>query len=89
MTSINDICAIIIEDNVYNSAVVQTNLKVGKDDVIFVYGSGSLYAISSIDGEGLWKKDLASEGFDIFTNQHACLFPIFMALFRLSKFFFT
>ncbi|KAL3532016.1 hypothetical protein ACH5RR_005537 [Cinchona calisaya] len=44
---------------------IPTNLRVGKDDLIFVYGSGNLYAFSSIDGEVLWKKDLASEGIDV------------------------
>ncbi|CDP15321.1 unnamed protein product [Coffea canephora] len=44
---------------------IPTNLKVGKDDLILAYGSGSLYAVSSIDGEVLWTKDLASEGIDV------------------------
>lgn len=44
---------------------IPKNLKVGKDDLILVYGSGSLYAVSSIDGEVLWMKDLASEGIDV------------------------
>ncbi|KAL7096734.1 hypothetical protein ACP275_10G098300 [Erythranthe tilingii] len=40
-------------------------LKVDKDDVIFVYGNGFIYAVASIDGEVIWKKELASEGIDV------------------------
>lgn len=35
-------------------------MKAGKDDLIFVYGKGHLHDISSIGGEILRKKDLAS-----------------------------
>ncbi|XP_063942159.1 uncharacterized protein LOC108204343 [Daucus carota subsp. sativus] len=42
--------------------LVPETLKVDKDSVILVYGCGSLHAISSIDGEVLWSKDLATEG---------------------------
>ncbi|XP_071704847.1 uncharacterized protein [Rutidosis leptorrhynchoides] len=45
--------------------IVPANLKVDLDSPIFVYGGGSLHAISSIDGELLWKKDFATEGVDI------------------------
>lgn len=45
----------------YLVPLVQTNLKVDKDNAIFVYGKGSLHAVSSIDGEILWKKDFAAE----------------------------
>ncbi|KAK1439459.1 hypothetical protein QVD17_05277 [Tagetes erecta] len=41
---------------------VPANLKVDLDSPIFVYGGGYLHAISSIDGEYLWKKDFATEG---------------------------
>lgn len=44
--------------------LVQTNLKIGKDDVIFVYSSGCLNAVASIDGEVIWKNELTSEGFE-------------------------
>lgn len=44
--------------------LVQENLKVDKDNVIFVYGNGFIHAVASIDGEVIWKKELASEGFD-------------------------
>ncbi|KAL8107128.1 uncharacterized protein LOC141671051 [Apium graveolens] len=47
--------------------LVPETLKVDKDSVILVYGCGSLHAISSIDGEVLWSKDLAAEG--IFVQQ--------------------
>jgi hypothetical protein len=35
-------------------------LKADRDDLIFVYGKGHLHDISSICGEILWRKDLAS-----------------------------
>ncbi|KAL0289122.1 UNVERIFIED_CONTAM: hypothetical protein Scaly_2711000 [Sesamum calycinum] len=44
---------------------VWTNLKVDKDNVIFVYGNGFIHAVASIDGEVIWKKELASEGIDV------------------------
>ena len=43
---------------------MQANFKVDRENVMFVYGSGFIHAISSIDGEVIWKKELASEGFD-------------------------
>ncbi|CAI9097878.1 OLC1v1034391C2 [Oldenlandia corymbosa var. corymbosa] len=43
---------------------IPTNLKIGKEDFILVYSSGILYAVSSVDGEPFWKRDLVSEGFD-------------------------
>ncbi|KAL0410006.1 UNVERIFIED_CONTAM: ER membrane protein complex subunit [Sesamum latifolium] len=45
--------------------LIPTNLKVDKDNVIFVYGNGFIHAVASIDGEVIWKKELASEGIDI------------------------
>ncbi|KAK3005418.1 hypothetical protein RJ639_016321 [Escallonia herrerae] len=45
--------------------LVPENLKADRDSVIFVYGSGSLHAVSSIDGEVLWKKELATEGIEV------------------------
>ncbi|CAA3017142.1 ER membrane complex subunit 1-like [Olea europaea subsp. europaea] len=44
---------------------IPTNLKIGKDNVVFVYGGGCLYAVASIDGEVVWKNELTSEGGDI------------------------
>ncbi|CAI9766346.1 unnamed protein product [Fraxinus pennsylvanica] len=44
---------------------IPTNLKIGKDDVIFVYSSGCLNAVASIDGEVIWKNELTSEGGDV------------------------
>lgn len=44
---------------------VPANLKVDLDSPIFVYGGSCLHAISSIDGELLWKKDFANEGIDV------------------------
>lgn len=44
---------------------MQTNLKVDKDSVMFVYGNGFIHAVTSIDGAVIWRKDLASEGFDL------------------------
>ncbi|KAI8547334.1 hypothetical protein RHMOL_Rhmol07G0187200 [Rhododendron molle] len=43
---------------------IPTNLKVDKDNVIFVYGNGCLHAVSSIDGEVLWK-ELIAEGVEV------------------------
>lgn len=43
---------------------IPTNLKVDKDNVIFVYGNGCLHAVSSIDGEVLWKEFIA-EGVEV------------------------
>lgn len=45
---------------------MQANLKIDKDNVIFVFGKGCLHAVSSIDGEVLWKKDFADERFEKF-----------------------
>nr|XP_043633265.1 ER membrane protein complex subunit 1 [Erigeron canadensis] len=44
---------------------VPANLKIDLDSPIFVYGGSILHAISSIDGELLWKKDFAAEGIDV------------------------
>ncbi|KAI5417369.1 hypothetical protein KIW84_042102 [Lathyrus oleraceus] len=40
-------------------------LKADKDDLIFVYGKGHLHATSSIGGEILWRKDLASDSIEV------------------------
>ncbi|KAL2250699.1 UNVERIFIED_CONTAM: ER membrane protein complex subunit 1 [Sesamum indicum] len=45
--------------------LIPTNLKVDKDNMIFVYGNGFIHAVASIDGEVIWKKELASEGIDV------------------------
>ncbi|XP_051131617.1 uncharacterized protein LOC127251789 [Andrographis paniculata] len=45
--------------------LIPTNLTVDKDKVIFVYGNGVIHAVASIDGDVIWKKELASEGTDI------------------------
>lgn len=37
----------------------QTNFGADKDNVILAYGNGCLHAVSSIDGDILWKKELA------------------------------
>lgn len=44
---------------------VSANLKIDKDNVIFVFGKGCLHAVSSIDGEVLWKKDFADESLEV------------------------
>ncbi|XAR70870.1 hypothetical protein NMG60_11027904 [Bertholletia excelsa] len=44
---------------------IPTNLKVDRVNVIFVYGNGCLHAVSSIDGEVLWSKDLTTEGIKV------------------------
>lgn len=48
--------------------LVQTKLSVKKDDLLLVYGGGYLHGVSTVDGEVLWKKELASHGFAIFLN---------------------
>nr|GMD26961.1 ER membrane protein complex subunit 1-like [Ipomoea batatas] len=45
--------------------LVPSNLKVDKDSLILIYSSGYLHAVSSTDGEIIWKKELANEGLDI------------------------
>ncbi|KAL3642641.1 hypothetical protein CASFOL_013456 [Castilleja foliolosa] len=45
--------------------LIPTNLKVDKDNVLFVYGNGFVHAVASIDGEVIWKKELASQGIDV------------------------
>ncbi|KAK9273669.1 hypothetical protein L1049_018479 [Liquidambar formosana] len=44
---------------------VPTNMKADKDNVILVFGKGCLHAVSSIDGEVLWKKDLVDESVEV------------------------
>ncbi|KAL6215585.1 hypothetical protein ACLB2K_015014 [Fragaria x ananassa] len=44
---------------------VPTNLIVNKENVILVYGKGSLHAVSGIDGTPLWTKDIASESLEV------------------------
>ncbi|KAJ9702333.1 hypothetical protein PVL29_004189 [Vitis rotundifolia] len=44
---------------------VPANMKIDKDNVIFVFGKGCLHAVSSIDGEVLWKKDFADESLEV------------------------
>lgn len=53
---------------------MQANLKIDKDNVIFVFGKGCLHAVSSIDGEVLWKKDFADERFENFEILQGQLF---------------
>lgn len=42
---------------------MQTNLKVDKDNLILVSSKGCIHAVSSIDGEIIWRKDFAAERF--------------------------
>ncbi|KAF8400837.1 hypothetical protein HHK36_014140 [Tetracentron sinense] len=44
---------------------IPANLKKDKDNVIIVFGKGCLHAVSSIDGEILWRKQLATESLEI------------------------
>ncbi|KAL2346918.1 hypothetical protein Fmac_000918 [Flemingia macrophylla] len=41
------------------------NLKADKDDLILVFGKGCLHAVSSIDGEVLWRQDFAGESIEV------------------------
>ncbi|KAK1550630.1 hypothetical protein Q3G72_022239 [Acer saccharum] len=45
--------------------LVLTNLKVDKDNVILVSSKGCLHAVSSIDGEVLWRKDFTAESLEV------------------------
>ncbi|KAK4798368.1 hypothetical protein SAY86_030694 [Trapa natans] len=45
--------------------LVPTNLKVDKDNLVLAFGGGCLVAVSSIDGEMLWKKDFAAESLEV------------------------
>ncbi|RZC50279.1 hypothetical protein C5167_018705 [Papaver somniferum] len=44
---------------------IPSSLKYGKDNIILVFGMGSLHAVSSIDGEVIWRKDLVAESLEI------------------------
>ncbi|EPS59522.1 hypothetical protein M569_15283, partial [Genlisea aurea] len=44
--------------------LIPKNLNIDKDNIIFVFGNGHIHAVSSIDGEVIWKKELASDGFE-------------------------
>lgn len=44
---------------------IQTNVKVGKDNVILVFSKGFLRAVSSIDGEVLWEKDFSDKSLEV------------------------
>ncbi|PON37264.1 ER membrane protein complex subunit [Parasponia andersonii] len=48
-----------------SSLSLPTNLKVDKDNLILVFGKGSLHAVSSIDGEVVWKKDFSDESIEV------------------------
>ncbi|XP_068652377.1 uncharacterized protein [Aristolochia californica] len=45
--------------------VVPANIKMEKPNTILVFGSGCLHAVSSIDGEILWRKDFSTESLEI------------------------
>lgn len=56
------ILSLIIEAYVIDYIdVVQTNLKIEKDNVVVVFSNSRLFAVSCIDGEVLWKKDFEAE----------------------------
>ncbi|XP_062101168.1 uncharacterized protein LOC133807046 isoform X2 [Humulus lupulus] len=44
---------------------IPTNLKVDKDNLILIFGNGCLHAVSSVDGEIVWKKDFAAESVEV------------------------
>ncbi|OVA20302.1 protein of unknown function DUF1620 [Macleaya cordata] len=44
---------------------IPANLKIGKDNILLVFGRGCLHAVSSIDGDVIWRKELASESLEI------------------------
>ncbi|KAK6140026.1 hypothetical protein DH2020_026242 [Rehmannia glutinosa] len=67
--------------------LIPTNLKVNRDNVLFVYGNGFIHAVATIDGEVIWKKELASEGFDHFTLSLFFPFILFKTLAEYSFMF--
>ncbi|KAL0905820.1 hypothetical protein M5K25_024258 [Dendrobium thyrsiflorum] len=44
---------------------VPTKFGLERENLVFVFGGGWLHAVSSIDGEKIWKKELYTEGLDI------------------------
>ncbi|CAM8978672.1 unnamed protein product [Rhodiola kirilowii] len=44
---------------------IPPSLKVDKDHVMLVFGNSCLYAVSSIDGEVIWKKDFSVESVEV------------------------
>ncbi|XP_010254044.1 PREDICTED: ER membrane protein complex subunit 1 isoform X2 [Nelumbo nucifera] len=44
---------------------ILTNFKMDKENMVLVFGGGCLHAVSSIDGETIWRKELATESFEI------------------------
>ncbi|CAL0327297.1 unnamed protein product [Lupinus luteus] len=44
---------------------IPKNLKADKDDLILVFGKGCLHAVSSIDGEVLWRHDFVGESIQV------------------------
>ncbi|XP_077210891.1 catalytics [Tasmannia lanceolata] len=44
---------------------VPTNIKMEKDNIILVYGRGWLHAVSSLDGEILWRKEFSIDSLEI------------------------
>ncbi|GAV88692.1 DUF1620 domain-containing protein/PQQ_2 domain-containing protein [Cephalotus follicularis] len=47
------------------SLLLLLNAEVNKDNAILVFGKGCLHAVSSIDGEVLWKKDFSAESVEV------------------------
>lgn len=68
---------------------MQINLKVDKDNVIFVFSKGHLHALSSIDGEVLWEKDFSAERFKQLNFDVSNLLSFLTSFFnlRLATFF--
>lgn len=50
---------------------MQTSFRVDKENLIFAFAEGCLHAVSSVDGEIIWRKDFAAERFDLL------VFPVF------------
>ncbi|KAJ8751721.1 hypothetical protein K2173_025893 [Erythroxylum novogranatense] len=51
--------------NSKSTLLVPINLKVDKDSVIFVFGKGSVHAVSCLHGDVLWKKDFPDDSFQV------------------------
>lgn len=59
-------------------------MKVEKDNLILVSSKGYLHAVSSIDGEVLWKKDFTAERFELLEVIHTKNFHLKLTFFNFQ-----
>lgn len=46
-----------------NNMLLQVTVKIDKDSAVLAFSGGWLHAVSSIDGEILWRTELSLEGY--------------------------